>query len=177
VLAAAAAHPRDLVVGLDAVGPRMAESSRRAARPSGPGGHPNALFVVAAVETPPAELVGRADLVTVHFPWGSLLRGLLAADHRAAIGSASLLRADGVLEALVSIDDRDGLDELAAIVADRGHLEAAWSAHRLRLLELRPATGAEVTATGSTWAKRLAAASGRRAVTRLVLQRSRSMVG
>jgi 16S rRNA (adenine(1408)-N(1))-methyltransferase len=132
---------------------------------------------VGAVETPPAELVGRADLVTVHFPWGSLLRGLLAADPRAATGLASLLRAEGVLQAVLSIEERDGLDELAAIVADRGRLEAAWSAHGLRLEVLRPGTGAEVAATASTWAKRLGAMPGRRAITRLVLRRSRSMVG
>ena len=164
----------------------MAESSHRAARPPRRGGHPNALFVVAAVETPPVELVGRADLVTVHFAWGSLLRGLLAADPRAATGLASLLRAEGVLEGMLSIDDRDGLDELAAIVADRGRLAADWSAHGLGLEELRPATDIEVAASSSTWAKRLGAVPGRRAgtrlgsgrpVTRLVLRRSRSMVG
>jgi hypothetical protein len=32
--------------------------------------------VLAAAERPPEELDGLADLVTVHFPWGSLLSGL-----------------------------------------------------------------------------------------------------
>ena len=58
----------------------MATASRRAAARPSRGGLPNALFVVAAVEATPAELDGVADLVTVHFPWGSLLRGLLGAD-------------------------------------------------------------------------------------------------
>ena len=50
VLAAAAARPDALVIGLDADAAGMAESSRRAARGNA---LPNALFAVAAAEHPP----------------------------------------------------------------------------------------------------------------------------
>jgi 16S rRNA (adenine(1408)-N(1))-methyltransferase len=50
VLAAAAARPDALVIGVDASAAAMAESSRRAARR---GALPNALFAVAAAEHPP----------------------------------------------------------------------------------------------------------------------------
>jgi hypothetical protein len=50
VLAAAAARPDTLVIGLDAVAGAMAGASRRAARR---GALPNALFAVAAAEHPP----------------------------------------------------------------------------------------------------------------------------
>lgn len=50
VLAAAAAHPATLVIGLDANAAGMIEASRRAARR---GALPNALFAVAAAEHPP----------------------------------------------------------------------------------------------------------------------------
>jgi 16S rRNA (adenine(1408)-N(1))-methyltransferase len=50
VLAAAAASPDTLVVGVDANAAGMAEASRRAARRSA---LPNALFAVAAAEHPP----------------------------------------------------------------------------------------------------------------------------
>jgi 16S rRNA (adenine(1408)-N(1))-methyltransferase len=50
VLAAAAASPDTLVVGIDANAAGMAEASRRAARRSA---LPNALFAVAAAEHPP----------------------------------------------------------------------------------------------------------------------------
>jgi hypothetical protein len=50
VLAAAAARPDTLVIGLDAVAEAMAGASRRAARR---GALPNALFAVAAAEHPP----------------------------------------------------------------------------------------------------------------------------
>jgi 16S rRNA (adenine(1408)-N(1))-methyltransferase len=50
VLAAAAARPDTLVIGVDASAAGMAEASRRAARR---GALPNALFAVAAAEDPP----------------------------------------------------------------------------------------------------------------------------
>jgi 16S rRNA (adenine(1408)-N(1))-methyltransferase len=76
VLAAAAAQPDRLVVGVDANAAGIMTASRRAAAKPSRGGLPNALFVVPPLRhCPPAELEGVADLVTVHFPWGSLLRG------------------------------------------------------------------------------------------------------
>jgi 16S rRNA (adenine(1408)-N(1))-methyltransferase len=50
VLAAAAADPDTLVVGVDAVAAAMAVASRKAARR---GALPNALFAAAAAEHPP----------------------------------------------------------------------------------------------------------------------------
>ena len=134
----------------------MAEASRRAARLAARGGAANALFVVAAAERPPLELLGVADELTIHFPWGSLLRGALALDRAAARGIAALIKPRGRLTILVSITDRDGLglnaiDEpgTADTLADR------WNAHGLRLNAICPATDADVAATHSSWARRL----------------------
>ena len=68
MLATAAVHPDLLVIGVDADAGSMVEASRRAARATKRGGLSNALFVVAAAEAVPAELDGRADALTVHFP-------------------------------------------------------------------------------------------------------------
>ncbi len=172
VLRAAARDPAALVIGLDAVAAPMAEASRRAARAVGRGGLANALFVVAGIEAPPPEIAGLADLVTVEFPWGSLLRGVLGADPRAMAGLGALVRPGGRLEALVSIADRDGLAELTTVLGDRGGLEGAWSTLGFAIEELRSAQPDEIAAGGSTWAKRLGAGSSdRRPVTRLVLRR------
>lgn len=134
----------------------MAESSRRASR----AGRANAVFVVAAAERLPAELQGLADELTILFPWGSLLRGALALDDAAAAsaGIASLLAPGGVATAFVSIEDRDnlGLPHLDAEGACEA-LRKRWSRHGLELCALRPATPAELAATRSTWARRLAA--------------------
>ena len=124
----------------------MAEASRRAQR----GGTPNVLFVVAAAESPPPELRGRADLVTITFPWGSLLRGVLGSDGAVVAGFASLLRAGAELRVLVSTEPRDGIGPL-----DLGGIEAAWRQRDVELVDARPATRADVEAARSTWGRRL----------------------
>jgi 16S rRNA (adenine(1408)-N(1))-methyltransferase len=151
-------EPGALVIGIDANAAAMAEASRRAARSTARGGLPNALFVVAAAERPPAELLGVAEELTMLFPWGSLLRGALAVDDEAAAGIASLLRPGASAAAFVSMAPRDGLS--LASLDEPGAAEALagrWACHGLRLESLRPATAAEVRATGSTWARRLKA--------------------
>src|SRR4051794_36187784 len=111
-LAVAAAEPTTLVVGLDADAASMAEASRRAARAVRKGGLPNALFLVAAAERPPAELCGLAQLITVQLPWGSLLRGCLGFDAAVATGIAALLAPDATLVLLLAPAHRDRLDGL-----------------------------------------------------------------
>jgi 16S rRNA (adenine(1408)-N(1))-methyltransferase len=156
---AAAADPRTLAIGLDANAAAMAEVSRRAAGSAGKRGSPNAVFVLAAAETSPAELAGIAGLVTVRFPWGSLLRGCLGADDAVAAGVAALLAPDGSLELLLAPSARDGLDGLPvepASIVDAA--ERAFRGAGLELVAGRAATPDEVRASGSTWARRLGAA-------------------
>jgi 16S rRNA (adenine(1408)-N(1))-methyltransferase len=153
VLATAAACPDVLAIGVDADATSMAEASRRAARR---GGWPNALFVVAAAESLPAELDGLAASLTVHFPWGSLLHGLLRADPKILAGMARVTRPGAAVTVLLSVTVRDhvaGLDTFDARAIERiGHCYAAYG---LALMEGRPATAEDVVATHSTWAKRL----------------------
>jgi 16S rRNA (adenine(1408)-N(1))-methyltransferase len=138
----------------------MAEWSRRAARRPARGGLPNALFVVAAAERPPAELTGIADELTINFPWGSLLAGTLAIDPAVAAGIAWLVASGGHIRGLVSVldDDRLGLPRLSA--DDPPALAKRWACHGFQLSSFRPATQAEVDQSRSSWARRLAA--GRR---------------
>lgn len=164
-MARARAEPDALVIGIDASAAAMAETSRRAAKAPDRGGTPNALFVVAAAERLPSELHGIADELTILFPWGSLLRGALAIDGAAAAdGIACLLSPAGHLTIIVSLTDRDnaGADlprlehpDAAATLAGR------WAHHGLDVQEFRPATAAEIRATGSSWARRLAAGRDR----------------
>jgi 16S rRNA (adenine(1408)-N(1))-methyltransferase len=154
VLAAAAARPDTLVVGIDANAAGMADASRRAARR---GALPNAVFAVAAAEQPPPVLCARAHELTITFPWGSLLRGVLGAEDRVLAGIAALLAPGGSARALVSVVPRDGVPPIPP--AER--LATAYAAHGLALVDARPATPAEVAASGSSWAKRLRAGSAR----------------
>src|SRR5262245_36825241 len=99
----------------------MADASRRAARQPARGGLPNALFVVAAAESPPAELTGLADEIRILFPWGSLLRGVLGRDPRVACGITALARPGARVSAIVSVtatDAVDGIDSIDATVID-----------------------------------------------------------
>jgi 16S rRNA (adenine(1408)-N(1))-methyltransferase len=156
VLAAATRAPRTLVLGLDAVAAAMAESSRRAAGPARKGGLPNAAFVVGSAEAPPAALCGIADLVTVRFPWGSLLRGCVGRDEAVAAGIAGLVRAGGTLELLLAPAARDGLEGMPTeLKGIREATFAAFARHGFDLACARAPTPAEVAASGSTWARRL----------------------
>ena len=162
MLAAAAAEPDRLVVGVDASAAAMAEASRRAARRPERGGLPNALFVVAAAEAIPAELDGLADLVTVHFPWGSLLRGLLTADPAVLDGLAGMLRPGATLSMLVSSTARDRAAGVGPIdQRSLAGLTGAYHRHGLAVTRVRPATPEDVAASRSTWGKRLGAGAHR----------------
>jgi 16S rRNA (adenine(1408)-N(1))-methyltransferase len=163
-------EPDALVIGIDASAGAMAETSRRAARDPRRGGLPNAIFVVAAAEQPPAELVDIADELTINFPWGSLLAGVLATNPVAAAGISSLVAPAGRVRILVSVIDKDGLNIAPLAADDAAALAAGWSCHGLRLGSFRPATPVEVDASGSSWARRLAS-SRLRPVWRIELDR------
>jgi 16S rRNA (adenine(1408)-N(1))-methyltransferase len=146
VLARAAAEPRALVIGVDAAAAAMADASRRAAR-RGPA---NALFFAAGAEELPATpLAGRADLVSILFPWGSLLRGVLGLDPALPCSEATV----EVLASVVPDDHVAGLDRLDATLEPS--ISAAWHAAGLELCSMRPATAAEIETSGSSWARRL----------------------
>ncbi len=180
VLAAAAAEPRTLVIGIDAVAASMAEASRRAARPPARGGLPNALFLVAAAEALPAELGGAASVVRVILPWGSLLRGCLGAEPAVARGLARLLGPDGTLELFLAPSPGDRLDGLPteppAVIAAVGR---AFAPDRLHVVEGRRATADGLRASGSTWSRRLLSnrSTGRTAILVRLRRRLRSCGG
>jgi 16S rRNA (adenine(1408)-N(1))-methyltransferase len=164
VLATAAAEPGSLIIGIDAAPAAMAESSRRAARSAKKGGLSNAVFLAAGAGALDGVLDASADLVTVLFPWGSLLEGVLGLDRIIADVIARLVKPGGRLLLLLSITPRDGVpglacfDELAlAEVAGR------WRGRGFELCDARLASMTELRASGSTWARRLAAGQDRQA--------------
>ena len=174
VLAAAAADPNILVIGVDASADAMAEASRRAAGPARRGGLPNALFVVAAAEALPPELDAAADIVTIHLPWGSLLRGALALDEAVASGIAGLVAPGGRVDMLVAPAARDRLDGLVDIERRlENGLAGDWRRLGLELRDARPATEEDIAAARTTWSRRLGLRAGDpdRAAFRLVLER------
>ena len=155
VLERAAARPDELVLGVDASHTAMAEASRRASRPARRGGLRNACFIVAAAESLPDELHGLAGLVTVHFPWGSLLNGALGTDLAVASRITALLGRGGRLRMLLSAAPRDVRRGIVALETDA--VASTYQRLGLTVDHLRPATVADARAVRSAWGLRLLA--------------------
>jgi hypothetical protein len=72
-------------------------------------------------------------------------------------GVAELLAPGAEAVVLVSVVPRDGLPAIPAA----GDLSGAYARHSLELVDVREATGEEITASRSSWAKRLGAGAAR----------------
>lgn len=148
VLAHAREHPDRFVLGVDASADAMRPASQRAARPR--TALPNARFVVSALAALPPELGGRFDLVTVHFPWGSLWDAATAHDPQGSAQLSALLRPRGELRLLLSRAERDGTPAL-----DPDAIAEAYAQLGLTVVERRPASRQDAAAAHSSWGKRL----------------------
>lgn len=151
----AQANPRLFVIGIDACRENLRDQSRRAPL--------NTLFVIANALALPPELHGFATAVTINFPWGSLLEGLLAGDEGLLNGLEAVMCCPGA-----ALDIRLNGSALA---------EAGWSleAGGIRVREVLAdygfnmrssvqLTAADLKACPTTWAKRLAFGRDPRAV-------------
>lgn len=165
VLDRALDEPTALVVGVDASGASMATASRRADR----RGPRNALFFAEGAERlADSPLAGQADVLTVTFPWGSLLRGVVGLDDAALAGIAAVLRPGGGIRVLASVVPSDGVVGMDCLDASwETAIRAAWQAAGLELTAFLPATGAIVARSRSTWARRLLAGGDTRPVWQL----------
>jgi 16S rRNA (adenine(1408)-N(1))-methyltransferase len=142
----ARAEPRSGAIGVDLCAENLRAASRRA--------DGNALFVVADALALPAEFDGIATRLTIYFPWGSLLRGLLRGDRGLLDGLQAVCRADAALEIALNADAladagwtlEAGGDRVSAVLRHSGFSVSA----RRRL------GAAEIRQYPTTWAKRLA---------------------
>ena len=158
VLHRARTEPDTFAIAIDASPDALASGAWRAKRAR----VANAAFLVEGVERLPLDLAGLVDEVTVHFPWGSLLRGLVDGSSSVVEPIACLMRAGAELRVLVSAIDRDGIGEVSpSLIASRC---ASYAEHGLHLVEAEWASDAIVAESRSTWAKRLAVGRTRQAV-------------
>ena len=97
-------NPRKFYIGIDASPRPLEKISEKIYRKRAKGGLTNVLFLQAAVEDLPPELDGVADEVHVHFPWGSLLKGVLTGDERVLENLRRICAADALLEIVVALD-------------------------------------------------------------------------
>lgn len=144
---------------IGAVGIDLCEANlRRAARAAGD----NTIFLVADALALPATLARVADAITVAFPWGSLLRGLLNGDPGLLAG----LRALGRPGATISVSVNGGAFAEAGWDADTGgeRIRDVLGAAGFEVGACRVLGPAELRQLPSTWAKRLAFGRDPRAV-------------
>jgi 16S rRNA (adenine(1408)-N(1))-methyltransferase len=83
-------YPERFVIGVDACRENLREHSRT--------NLPNLLFVIACALELPCEFEGLFSHVTINFPWGSLLEGLLVCDARLMYGLAAVSRLNAQIE-------------------------------------------------------------------------------
>jgi 16S rRNA (adenine(1408)-N(1))-methyltransferase len=136
-----------LAIGLDSSSDALAYAARRAVRDR----VPNLVLLREPLER--LALDRFADELTIHFPWGSLLRGALAEDAGVFAAICRLPRPGGRLTLAFSVIARDGRAPLSAHDIARVTREYRWSG--FTLLEDRAVDRADVAAARSSWGKRL----------------------
>lgn len=151
-------EPATYAIAIDASPDALAGGAWRAKRAR----LTNAAFLVEGVERLPTELACVADEVTVHFPWGSLMRGIVDGSPAVVRPIAGLMKNGAELRVLMSGVDRDGCGEITpSLIASH---RVAYAEHGLHLLGAGWASSAAVAESRSTWAKRLAVGRTRPAV-------------
>jgi hypothetical protein len=175
VLSRASEHPSELVLAIDASHAAMREASWRAGRPARRGGLPNALFLASSLDALPGELAGCASLVTVHFPWGSLLDAAIGRDPNGADRLASLVAPSRTLRMLLSASERDARGGVTTL--DAAAVSEAFACRAFAVVASRPATLSDVVAARSSWGRRLLTAGGERRAWLLELRRVESAGG
>ena len=136
-----------LAIGLDASADALTYAARRAVRDR----VPNLVLLREPLES--VALESFADEVTVHFPWGSLLRGALAEDRGVFEAICRLPRPGGLLTLAFSVIARDGRAPLSAQEIARVSREYRWSG--FTAVEDRAVERSDVAAARSSWGKRL----------------------
>ena len=139
-------HAAWLCVGLDACCETMRDAARQAS--------PNALYVVANAHSLPHELRGLATHITVNFPWGSLLTGLLDGAPALLDGMRTSARPGATLEVRLN----------SGALAEVGWTLETGGAQLVRMLRASgfvvrahaALDAAALRACPTTWAKRLA---------------------
>ena len=155
VRALAKLEPDWFVIGMDA----CRENLRRASRSD----LPNVVYLIGSAQALPIELAGRADRLTINFPWGSLLGSLLTGDPALMGGLLSVSRPGAKLEVRLNAEALSGSGtNLSRGTATISQVFEGCGAQVRSVHSLGPA---ELLSFPSTWAHRLAFGRDPRALT------------
>ncbi len=142
----AARNPDLFMVGLDACRENLQASSRAALR--------NMLFVIASASNLPDELNGLFSRITINFPWGSLLDGLLLSDQGLFSGLASVSSSNAQIEICLNagaLSEAGTTLKRGTEIISENLNQNGWS-----LKSSCPMDRVALTDIPTTWAKRLA---------------------
>ena len=146
VLHQARSTPGRFYIGIDACRENLVHSARRAPD--------NALFVIANALSLPGELAQTAGKVTINFPWGSLLEGLLAPHADLLGGLACLAKRGAALEVRLN---GGALAEAGCDLTDGSRrVQSSLESAGFRIKWVQHIDSPGLRACPTTWAKRLA---------------------
>lgn len=146
VLRMAHDQPSRLVIGLDACRENLHEASRRAPA--------NALFLIANALDLPAELRELANTITINFPWGTLLTGLLQPESPLLATLSRLARPGATLAIRLN---GGALAEVGwSLEAGGGQVRHTVRQAGFRFATPQLLTAADLRGEPTTWARRLA---------------------
>jgi hypothetical protein len=146
VLHTARAHPARYVIGIDACRDNLYEASRRAPA--------NALFLIANICSLPEELAGLASAITINFPWGTLLTGLLEEGSPLLTSLARLARPGATLE--IRLNGGALIEAGYSLEAGGDQVRRLARQAGFRVAAPQPLAAGDLRAYPTTWAKRLA---------------------
>jgi 16S rRNA (adenine(1408)-N(1))-methyltransferase len=122
----------------------------------------NVLFLQAPVEDLPTELNGVADEIHVHFPWGSLLRGLAIGDATVLNNLRRVCAPEGLLEVIIGLDverDKSEMQRLGIPMFDVEHIDkvlnGCYRQSGFALIERGQRSLLDWPELHSSWARRL----------------------
>jgi 16S rRNA (adenine(1408)-N(1))-methyltransferase len=172
----ARANPSKFYIGIDANTKPLEKISMKATRKIAKGGLPNVLFIQAAVENLPEELNEVADEIHIHFPWGSLLRAVIAGDESVLQSLRRICASDCFVEIVIGIDeerDRSEIERLELPRLSPNYLEdlliPKYEAAGFEILEKGTLSSSDWSKLETSWARKLQSGANRQ-VTYLILQ-------
>jgi 16S rRNA (adenine(1408)-N(1))-methyltransferase len=143
------------VIGVDTCRENLHEHSRAKT--------PNMLFIVAAAQKLPWEFDGLVSHITINFPWGSLLHGLLAADTQVLDGIRAISRPIAQIEVRLNggaLAEMGTTLKAGAVRISDNLSRAGW-----QVGASTPISTLALRELPSTWARRIAVGSDPRGLT------------
>lgn len=138
--------PQHFMIGIDACRENLRSASRSA--------QANSLFVIANALALPPELAGLGGHITINFPWGSLLAGLLTGEPGLLAGLRRITQPGAQLE--IRLNDSALREAGWPLEAGADQARRALAAGGFDMRPVSTLLAKDLRACPTTWAKRLA---------------------